>query len=147
MLDHLDGIQPSPRGSLAEGAKNFCLRNPGKGIVVLVSDLLDKSGYEPGLRYLIARNLDVYVIHVLAPEELDPDLSGDLRLVDCEDGDEAEITANGLLLARYRQTLAAFQESARQFCLRRGVAYAAANTSVPIEQLVSGCLRRGGLVR
>jgi uncharacterized protein (DUF58 family) len=147
MLDHLDGIQSAPGGSLAEGAKNFGLRNPGKGIVVLVSDLLDKHGYEAGLRYLIARNLDVYVIHLLSPEELDPDLSGDLRLVDCEDGDEAEITANGLLLARYRRTLAAFLESARQFCLRRGVAYAAADTSVPIEELVTGCLRRGGLVR
>ena len=37
--------------SLAEGVKSFCLRNSGKGIVVLISDLMDKSGYESALRY------------------------------------------------------------------------------------------------
>ena len=51
---------------LAEGVKNFCLRNSGKGIVVLVSDLMDKAGYEAALRYLLARDMDVYVVHVLS---------------------------------------------------------------------------------
>ena len=77
---------------LAEGVKNFCLRNSGKGIVVLISDLMDKAGYESALRYLVSREMDVYVIHVLSPEEFDPDVQGDLRLVDCEDGDVAEVT-------------------------------------------------------
>jgi hypothetical protein len=36
--------------------------------------------------------MDVYVIHVLSAEELEPDLKGDLKLVDCEDADIAEIT-------------------------------------------------------
>ena len=31
MLDFLDGIEPGETASLAEGVKNFCLRNPGKG--------------------------------------------------------------------------------------------------------------------
>ncbi len=36
--------------------------------------------------------MDVYVIQVLSAEELDPEIKGDLRLVDCEDEDVAEIT-------------------------------------------------------
>ncbi|HVX59822.1 MAG TPA: DUF58 domain-containing protein, partial [Pirellulales bacterium] len=39
MLDYLEGIQPGESGSLAQGVKNFCLRNSGKGIVLLISDL------------------------------------------------------------------------------------------------------------
>jgi uncharacterized protein (DUF58 family) len=147
MLGHLESLSSGEDITLLEGVKNFCLRNSGKGIVVLVSDLLDKAGYESALRWLIARDLDVYVVHVLSPAELDPALEGDLRLVDCEDGDEAEITVSGPLLARYRQTLAAFLESARQFCVRRGVAWMPANSSQAIEELVHGCLRQGGLVR
>ncbi len=50
------------------------------------------------MRYLLAQEMDVYVIHVLSAEEIDPDLQGDLRLVDCEDGDVAEITVSGPLL-------------------------------------------------
>ena len=46
MLEYLEGIEPGETTSLAEGVKNFCLRNAGKGIVVLITDLMDKNGYE-----------------------------------------------------------------------------------------------------
>ena len=147
MLDYLEPIQPGETASLAEGVKSFCLRNSGKGIVVLISDLMDKAGYESALRYLMSREMDVYVVHVLSPEELDPDIQGDLRLVDCEDGDVAEITVTGPLMKRYKQTLAAFIESAREFCTRRGVTYLLARSEVPVEQLVTGYLATRGLVR
>ncbi len=54
--------------SLIDGVKNFCLRNSGKGILVLISDLMDKEGYDKALRFLVAQQMDVYVIHVLSPE-------------------------------------------------------------------------------
>src|SRR5687768_15682620 len=38
MMQYLEGIQPGEKGSLVQGVKNFCLRNSGKGIVVLISD-------------------------------------------------------------------------------------------------------------
>ena len=114
---------------------------------MLISDLLDKSGYEAGLRYLLAQQMDVYVIHLLSPEELDPDVKGDLKLVDCEDADVAEITASKPLLDRYQRTLAAFVSGARDFCTRRGISYVMASTEVPVDQLVSKYLRKRGLVR
>ena len=147
MLDYLEHLQPGPAVALAEGVKQFCVRNSGKGIVVLVSDLMDKAGYEGALRYLLAQDMDVYVIQVLSAEELDPDLQGDLKLVDCEDNDETEITASPALLKRYQQTLSAFVAGAREFCLRRGMVYLLAKNGIPVDQLVTGCLRRGGLVR
>jgi uncharacterized protein (DUF58 family) len=147
MLDWLEGIQPGEATPLADGVKNFCIRNSGKGIVVLLSDLMDKSGYETALRYLVSREMDVYVVHLLSAEEIDPDIAGDLRLIDCEDSDVAEVTVTPALVARYKQTLAAFIESARQFCTRRGMVYLLARTSVPVDELVSGYLRTRGLVR
>ena len=113
MLEYLEGLEPGENISLADGVKNFCLHNSGKGIVVLITDLMYKEGYQAALRYLLAQDMDIYVIHVLSAEELEPDLQGDLRLVDCEDGDVAEITVSGPLLKRYKQTLATFVESAR----------------------------------
>jgi hypothetical protein len=59
----------------------------------------------------------------------------------------AEITASAPLLKRYQKTLAAFVEGAREFCSRRGMNYLLAKNQVPVEQLVSGYLRRRGLVR
>jgi uncharacterized protein (DUF58 family) len=147
MLDYLQGLALAETTALAEGVKSFCLRNSGKGIVVVISDLMDKHGYEPALRYLLAQEFDVYVVHVLSAEEIEPDLEGDLELIDCEDADRAEITVTAPMLARYRRTLESFLRSAREFCTRRGIAYFPARSDLPVEQLIHGYLRERGLVR
>ena len=147
MMQQLEDIKAGENASLEDGIKNFCLRNSGKGILILITDLMDKAGYESGLRYLLAQDLDVYVIHVLSDEEINPDVKGDLKLVDCEDADVAEITVSKPLLDRYQRTLAAFLDGAREFCTRRGIHYLMANTDIPVDQLVSSYLRRRGLVR
>jgi len=147
MLAHLESVEPTEHASLHEGVKNFCLRNSGKGIIVLISDLMDKEGYQTALRFLMAQQMDCYVIQTLSPEELDPDVKGDLKLVDCEDADVAEITVSRPLLDRYKQTLAAFVSGAREFCTRRGMSYLMTSTDTPVERLVSSYLRKRGLVR
>jgi len=156
MLDYLQSMPgdsaPAPNPitittDLATSVREFCLRNPGRGILVLISDLMDKAGYETALRLLLARQMDVYVIQLLSNEELHPELQGDLKLVDCEDKDVAEITVSRPLLDRYQKTLAAFVEGAREFCTRRGMTYLLANTQIPVDQLVANYLRQRGLVR
>lgn len=147
MQEYVRAMDAEPTVPLAEGVKNFLIRNPGRGIVVLVSDLLDKQGYQTSIKYLLSRQLDIYVVQVLSAEELNPELSGDLRLVDCEDQDAAEITASPGTIDRYRKTLSTFVEEAREFCTWRGVGYVLANNQLPLESLISGYLRKRGLVR
>jgi uncharacterized protein (DUF58 family) len=147
MVDYLNAIQAGETTSLSEGIKNFCLRNTGRGIVVLISDMLDKRGYEDGLRFLTAQRMDPYVIQVLSEEEIEPDVTGDLRLVDCEDADEAEITVSLPLLKRYKQTVSSFVAGLQDFCTRRGMGYLLARSNQPVDQMVSGYLRARGLVR
>jgi hypothetical protein len=108
---------------------------------------MDKQGYEEGLRYLTAQRMDAYVIHTLSAQELDPDVKGDLQLIDCEDGDRADITVSAPLLKRYKRTLDQFVGSARDFCNRRGMAYLLASNQLPFEQLVTNYLQKRGLVR
>ena len=135
MLDYLEAIEPGENVSLAEGVKNFCLRNSGKGILVLITDLMDKTGYEAALRILRGpgdgRLRDP---RALARKNSTRTCKGDLRLVDCEDGDVAEITVSRPLLERYKRTLAAFVDGARDFCTRRGMIYLLASNEVPVEQ-------------
>jgi uncharacterized protein (DUF58 family) len=147
LLEYLEKLAVGQDLPLLQGVKNFCLRNSGKGILVLLTDLMDKSGYESALRVLLAQQMDVYVIHILSPEELNPTLQGDLRLLDSEDADVAEVTISRPLLKRYQRTLASFIDGAREYCTRRGMAYVLADTSQPVEQLVTKYLRERGLVR
>jgi uncharacterized protein (DUF58 family) len=147
VLDFLQKLQPAGPSNLRESLKTFTMKSSGKGIVVLLSDMMDKEGYEDALRYLVARQYDIYVIQVLSQEELEPALLGDLKLVDVEDEDEAEITVSGPLIKKYKQTLAAFQGGLQEFCNRRGVTYMMTSNQVPFDRLVLNYLRRRGLVR
>lgn len=147
MMEYLEGIEPGENVPLVEGVKNFCLRNTGKGILVLISDLMDKEGYEKALRFLVTQQMDVYLLHVLSPEELNPEIKGDLKLIDCEDDDIAEITVSRPLLDKYKRTLAGFIDGAREFCTRRGMNYLMVSTETPVETLVANYLRKRGLVR
>jgi uncharacterized protein (DUF58 family) len=147
LLDYLNAIEPMETTSLATGIKNFCMRNSGRGIVVLISDMMDKNGYEEALRYLMAQRMDPYIVQVLAEEEVGPDIKGDLRLIDCEDDDETEISVSVPLLKRYKQTLSAFVSGLQEFCTRRGMGYLLARSNQPVDQLVTGYLRERGLIR
>jgi len=132
----------------SQAARQYAIRHPQKGVLLVVSDFFEKGGYEPGLRYLLGRNLDLYVIQILSPEEINPqELAGDLRLTDVEDDDVAEVTVSRALLNRYRSTLQAYCESLKTFCTRRGISYLFTGTQVPFDQLILSYLRRRGLLR
>src|ERR1041385_685397 len=142
LLDFLQKIESAGPSNLRESLKTFTMKSSGKGIVVLLSDIMDKEGYEDALRYLVARQYDIYVIQILCQEELEPEILGDLKLVDIEDEDEAEITVSGPLIKKYKQNLAAFQAALQEFCNRRGISYLMTSNQTPFDKLVLNYLRR-----
>ncbi len=147
VLDYLANLPCDGEGSLEDACRQFALRHPQRGVVVLLSDFLDKGGFEEGLRYLIGRRYDLYAIQLLSPQEIRPEIGGDLRLRDVEDGDLAEITVNRALLARYKRNLNAYCSRLKEFCTRRDANYLFAGTDVPFDELVLTFLRRRGLLR
>ena len=147
MLDYLDSVDSGHNVSLYDGVKDFSIRNSGTGVAVLISDLMDKQGYESALRMLIGRRMDVFVMHVLSPEEIDPPLRGDRRLIDIEDGDNAEVTINAFVIDKYKETVKAFIASVKQFCSRRNIVYIPVRTDTPVETIVTKYLRERGVVR
>ena len=136
-------------GNLNAVCKRLSLAQRQPGVIVMVSDFFDKGEIGDALRYLGGDLHDVYAIQLLAPQEVDPargNLVGDLSLRDVEDGDLAEVSISPTLLKRYRANLQAYCNHVREQCLRRGVAYMAAETSVPFETVVLRYLRERGLL-
>ena len=147
VLDYLTGLEAAQGSNLGQACRTFAIRQPGKGVVVIVSDLMDKHGFEAGIRYLLARQMDIYVIHLLANEEVNPELVGDLQLIDAEDDDRADVTISAPLLKRYRANLDAYCAQVRDFCTRRGVTYVFTTNQSPFERLILTYLRQRGLVK
>lgn len=115
----------------------------------MITDFFDRRGFEDALRTLTARaaTTDVFVFHVLSPQEIRPEVTGDLRLVDIENEEAAEITVSRPLLDAYQRSLDRFRGGIQHQCRRSGMHYVFAPTDVPFDQLVLGYLRRRGLVR
>jgi uncharacterized protein (DUF58 family) len=147
MTDFCNSIEPNQRFDMTDAIKRFCLRAAGRGIVVLITDLMDKNGYESALRLLVGQQMDVFVLHMLSPEEMNPELTGDLKLVDCEDQDEAEISVSSTVIKKYQATLATFVDQARRFCAQRDMTYLLTRSDQGADVLVGQYLRERGLVR
>jgi len=146
MLDYLAGLSAEGDTDLESFYKRFAMAHRRRGVVIVISDFMDKSGYENALRYFLAANQDVFVMHCLAREEIEPALAGDLRLLDMEDDDTADITVSGPLMKVYRRTLQNFIGSLKSYAGRRGMNYLLAPTSVGFDALVLDYMRRRGLV-
>ena len=146
LMRFIEEAKPQGKTDLSAACKRFALENPRRGVVVIVSDFMDRKGYDDAIRYFTARRSDVFCIHVLSEEELDPPLVGDLKLHDMEDGDETEITISGPLLKAYKRNLQAFLAGIHDFCTKRGASYLTASTAFPFDRLVLEYLRERGLV-
>lgn len=144
---YLCSLRPAGAASFTEACKRIALSRRGKGIMIVLSDLFIKEGYEAGLRLLVGRGYDMFVVQVLSPQELEPTIGGDLRLRDVEDGDLTEVTISAPLLKRYKANLAAYCDQIRDFCARREIGCVTVKSDMPMDVLILDSLRKRGVLR
>jgi len=147
LLDRL--AQPSGAGTepLHRSCQAFARRSRPRGVVILVSDLMDPAGVAASLRELQTPTAELDVIHVLDAEELEPSLEGDLRLIDSETGQKVEVSLAPSVLEAYRRTARAFVADCAETCRRRGAAYAQTSTKEPFESFLLRILVQQGILR
>ena len=74
--------------------------------------------------------------------EVDPDLEGDLRLVDAETGEGVDVTADLPTIDAYRSRLTAWKESLADLSARRRASYLDLSSETPLNELIFAELRR-----
>jgi uncharacterized protein (DUF58 family) len=142
LLSNLSAIQPAAGTTdLVAAARHAAAQLHGRGVVVLMSDLLDPAA-DRVIRELAATRSELIVLHILSPDELDPQLEGDLRLVDAETGEGVDITADLATLDAYHSRLAAWKESFANLAARRRASYVDLSSDVPLNDLIFAELRR-----
>ena len=146
LLSTLSAIHPAEGATdLAAAARHAAAMLSGRGVVVLISDLLDPAA-DRVIRELAATGSELIVLHTLSPDELDPQLEGDLRLVDSESGEGIDVTVDLATIDQYKARLAAWQESFADLCAKRRASYVPMSTDLPLADLVFAELRRRRVV-
>ncbi|HYU18377.1 MAG TPA: DUF58 domain-containing protein [Chloroflexota bacterium] len=121
-------------------------RRAEPGLAVIITDLLTPE-FEQGLRRLLDRRFEVTLLHLLAPEEVHPPMSGDLTLIDSENSSEVAITLNQEALDLYGTRFRAWTAGLESFCARHGIIYQRIQTSERLEHVLFDRLRRRGVLR
>lgn len=157
LLDSLSARAPETPARpmpIADALKRVALdTRGGSGLVVVISDFLDRAGVRAGLDALTARGrFDVVCVQILSPGELDPTLEtesglvGDLRLTDAEAGPDAEITLTGALIRKYRDRLDRFVADLSGACAARGMTHLLVRSDADVADLIERSLRSRGVL-
>ncbi len=146
LFKFLNNLKGSGSTSLLQACQRYSQTARVAGPLLLCTDLLTPD-WEAALRALGRRPFEITLLHVLAPDELNPPLEGDLKLLDVEGGAALDISADLDLLQRYVERLHAWREQIETFCTSRGINYIFVDTSLPLETLLVAVLRERQIVR
>jgi uncharacterized protein (DUF58 family) len=142
LLADLSSIEPADGPTdIVAAARHAAAQLHGRGVVILISDLLDPAA-DRVIRELAATGSELIVIHVLSPEELDPPLEGDLRLVDIETGDGIDVTVDLPTLDAYKARLVAWKAGLADLAAKRRASYVDLSSDTNLADLMFAELRR-----
>ena len=113
------------------------------GLLVVVSDFLDPEPVVHELDLARARGHDVALFQVLAVEELEPMLEGDLELEDLETGARLDASVDADVMQAYLLALSQACERLRAWARQRGLAYARLNREEQLLPALSTFVLRG----
>jgi uncharacterized protein (DUF58 family) len=112
-----------------------------RGIVVLVSDLLDEPAQIlKGLRLFRFKGNDVIVFHILDQAELDLPFEGNILFEDLEAANLNVIADPRAIRQTYRQVVEEFTGQMRKECHDSSIDYQLISTSTPLDRALSSYL-------
>ena len=138
--------QPGDGPSLSDSLRMNLQVLKTVGLLVVISDCLDPNLF-PVLRLAAGRGHELYVIQTLGPEDVDPDLEGDLRLIDADGhGPEIETTASAGVIEQYKKNLWAHVEEVGNVVRKAGGRHLWVQTDSLLTQVLTHRLLREGWV-
>lgn len=144
--DALQRMAPEPRTDISRALRSVVARSNRVGAIIIISDLLDPSGFQDGIRAAVARGFDVSVVHTLAPDMETPELDADARLTDIETGESREALWNADALFTYTKRVRDFVENAEAVCRSFGVRYARVRSDMSLGDAFHKAFREARMV-
>lgn len=143
----LSEIEPAGETSINESLTRFIRIRRESGLAIIISDMLSEDGFEEGLAQLLYHGYEVVVLHVLSPQDTDPEFTGELKLRDVENRSEMPIYIDGPSRRQYLQALSEYNERVESFCRERNMRYCAVSTGDSLEESLFESLREGALIQ
>ena len=146
-LHFLERIEADGNTSLQAAFRSFFGARRTRGLAVLISDFLDPEGFEQSFQVIRQFRHDVFAVHIMSPDELDPPLADEILLVDSESGASNRVLVTPELVHAYHDSFQRYCGEIESFCRSHGWGYLRTSTAEPFEALMLKSLREQGLLR
>ncbi len=142
ILAALQAAKPGGRTRLADVLHAFAETTKRRGIVILISDLLDdEADIYKGLTHLKFLNHDVIIFHTMDPQELRLDYEGLIQFEDLES--KAKMcTFPRSIRDLYRERVAQFLDEVQKTAGKSRIDYCLLDTSEPLDRALIAYLAR-----
>ena len=142
----LEAIEGGGDAPLEEGLEAILRDHRGRGVIVLLSDFLTYGDLQRPFNRLFSGGLEIFAVQILGPTEIDPEVTGDLRFVDCETANTLDISAAGSLIGLYQEHLAAYKRKLETLCRQRNGRMLSVSAADATDWLLFDLFRRRGWV-
>lgn len=147
LIKFLEGLEPGGDSPVEKAVETMMRFHSGRGIAVVLSDYLTFGDVTKSFNSLFSCGLETYGIQLLAPTEINPDVTGDLRFVDAETGRTLDVSSAGDLLGLYHDHRLAMQEHLATQCRKRNGRFISLSSDMPLDTvLFDELLRKGWIV-
>lgn len=130
----LDNIQFEGTTNMDKAIK--LKRLGGRGLSLIISDFFTQGSIEDLMKYLMFYKQDIVLLHILSPQELNPELQGQVRLKDSETGEMVDVDLTSSIYDKYKQTLNNFKFSLKEMTKKYGGAYVTVSSNDSLEKIL-----------
>jgi len=139
----LESVEADGTTSMQKAFRNFFSSRRRRGLVVVVSDFLDETGWDKAFDMLRYFRQDLFVVHVYSADEQRPEMPDEVLLEDSESGATERIKVTPGLLAAYAEMFEEHCEEVNTYCRKNGYGYVKTDTDLPFEDLILQVFRQG----
>jgi uncharacterized protein (DUF58 family) len=135
IVNSLEKVEYKKVSNYIKIIKNMNL-NMQKGITIIISDLLEEADINEFFSYLKHCKQEVYIFHILAPQEINPTFEENIRIIDSESNDFKDINITDRLIDNYKKVYKDFINNIEKTSLKWGFYYINCDSSEDIEKLI-----------
>ena len=146
LFEFLTQIEPGSDSPIESAVDDVLRMHRGRGIAILLSDFESFGDLQRPMNLLYSSGLEIFGVQILAPSEVNPEINGDLRLVDSESGQTLDISSAGDLLGLYHEHRSLLEEHLASLCRQRSGKFLMVNSGDSLEHVLFDQLRRKGWV-
>ncbi|HIE68740.1 MAG TPA: DUF58 domain-containing protein, partial [Planctomycetes bacterium] len=146
MAQALAAQQPGGTTDFAKSLGKFARLGMRSGLLIVVSDFFDPGGIEAVRESLSRQRHRLLLVQLTRKTDQFPDLSGDLLLRDCENGQEHDVSVTPDVLAAYRRAYESFEQGLHKLAMSQQAGLVRVDVDEPVVPQLSTLFESGAFV-